>query len=115
MVENDVSGSEREEMVHEGQALVALGDAVPTQIDPRTGQGPAETLQAQGLGVCFRGRLWQYQLLSIWRISTCFLSVRQSVGVDDDSEIDLPIPRRRSLGKFEALRRSWQLPGTSSQ
>lgn len=119
-----VSGSERmiwwTEMGPEGRALVVSGGAAPTQIDltkeeKMPGQGLVETLQAQGLGVCLRGRIWQYQLLSIWHISTCSLSVRQLMNVDDGLEMGLPIQRRQSLGKLEGLRRSWQLPGTSSR
>lgn len=83
MVGIDVSGSEKMTwwaMVPEERALVVSGGVAPTQIDPTkeakiSGQGLIETLQAQELGVCLRGRLWQYQLLSIWRTSACFLSV----------------------------------------
>ena len=84
-MEIDVSGSERREdseMVREGRALVASGGADLTQIDPGGGQGLAETLQARQSGVCLPGRLWRYQPLSIWRISTCFLSARELVSVD---------------------------------
>lgn len=104
----------------EGRALVVSGGVAPTQIDPRkeekmSCQGLIETLQARGLGAGLRGRLWQYQLLSIWRISTCSLTVRQLMSVDDGLEMDVPIRRHQSLGKLRGLQRSWQLPGISSR
>ena len=120
MVENDVSGSGRMtlgEIARERGALAGSVVAVPREIDPRKeekagGQGLIQTLQGLGWVACPRGRPWRYRLLSIWRISTCSLSAWQLIRIDNDSEMNLPIPRRRSLGRREGLRRNWQLRGT---